>query len=172
MSMEQGTTKRLTTVFILLLVLATGSVLGVAVDRRLEARATPEEAGVSGPEASGTDAGSGANVDESVETPRRRRLIVEEVGLSEPQKIRVDSIVSHYRERNRSLQEELQAELQEEYRPRYRELVAETRAEIKKVLTGDQQRAYDSLLVEHDRRRQEERRTRDTLPSSGGQERN
>ena len=171
MGMEQGTTKRLTTVFILFLVLATGSVLGIAVDRQLEARATPEEAGVSGPEASGTGAGSGANVDERGDAPRRR-LIVEEVGLSETQKTRVDSIVGLYRERNRLLQEELQAEMQEAYRPRYRELVAETRVEIKKVLTRDQQMAYDSLLVEHDQRRREERGTRDTLPSSGGQGRN
>ena len=165
MGMEKGTRKRLTAVFILFLVLATGSVLGVAVDRQLEARATSEE----GPVTARADrAREAVSAGEESGTPRRRRLIVEQVGLTEGQKSQVDSIVGHYRQQMRSLEAELQAELQEAYTPRYRELLAETRSEIMNVLDETQRSAYDSLLVDHDRRR-EERRVRDSVPDSGGE---
>lgn len=163
MSMEQGTRTRLATILILLLILATGAVLGIAADRRLETRnqsaseaSLQDEAGPSGEEEA-----------EGEESPRRRRLIVEQVGLSPEQKAQVDSIVAHYRQEMRDLQDELQVELRQAYTPRYRGLLEETREEIRGVLTPDQRMEYDSLLVEHDRRR-DQRRDRDSISDSRG----
>lgn len=167
MSMEKGTRTRLTTALILFLVLVSGSVLGVAVDRSLEARGAASGARGWGAEARRSDGERRERGEEGGDASRRRSLIVEQVGLSEGQKARVDSIVGHYRQRMRELQEEVQAELQAAYTPRYRELLEETRWEIKGVLTVGQQAVYDSLLVEHDRRR-EQRSTRDTLPDPKG----
>lgn len=163
MSMEQGTRTRLATILILLLILATGAVLGIAADRRLEARSQ------SASEASLQDeAGqSGEDEAEDEESPRRRRLIVEQVGLSPEQKAQVDSIVAHYRQEMRDLQDELKVELRQAYTPRYRGLLEETREEIRGVLTPDQRMEYDSLLVEHDRRR-DQRRDRDSISDSRG----
>ena len=93
--------------------------------------------------------------------------MVEQVGLTDVQKEQIDSIVAHYRGKRDALQAQLEADLWEAYMPRSRELLEETREEIKGVLTPEQRTAYDSLLVEHDRRR-EERRSRDSVPDSGG----
>jgi len=85
------------------------------------------------------------------------------VGLSAEQKVQVDSIVNEYRQRVRELQDQLQDELREAYTPRYRELLEQTRTEIKGVLSPDQAVAYDSLLAERDRRREQRR---DSVPGS------
>jgi len=167
MSMEKGTRTRLATALILFLVLTTGSVLGIAVDRRLEARGAsggevaPEE---DGRRSRGTrSAGEG----EDSSSGSRSSLLVEQVGLSQDQQAQVDSIVAHYRQKMRELQDELQDELRQAYQPRYRGLLEETRQDLRAVLTPDQQMAYDSLLVEHDRRR-EERRRQDSISDSRG----
>lgn len=165
MSLEKATRTRLATVLILLLVLLTGSVLGIALDRRLESRAVASEGGPSGEATAGERTGRGGEA--ATPSPGRRRLIVEQVGLTDVQKTRVDSIVSHYRQQMRDLQEELQKELETAYTPRYRSLLEETRSEIKGVLTSEQRLVYDSLLAEHDRRRAE-RRARDSISDSGG----
>ncbi|MGM0668695.1 MAG: hypothetical protein ACQET1_03195 [Gemmatimonadota bacterium] len=165
MGLKRVTRTRLTTILILLLVLVTGSVLGIAVDRRLEAR-----------DATGEKVAPGREKDDRQDRPpdaregpseNRRRLIVEQVSLSEAQHLRVDSIVSHYRQRMRELERELEDELRRAYLPRYRELLEGTREEIKGVLTPAQRMEYDSLLVEYDRRR-EERRNRDSHSDSSG----
>lgn len=166
MDMEQGTRARLTTALILLLVLATGSVLGVAVDRRLEARNAAAEEVRSDPEAGEGRRPASERRDESSEN--RRRLIVESVGLTDQQKIRVDSIVSHYRHRMRELQGEIEEEVRRAYFPRYRELLENTREEIKGVLTPAQQVEYDSLLADYDRHRREERLNRTSGSDSEG----
>jgi hypothetical protein len=171
MSMEKGTRTRLATILILFLVLATGSVLGIAVDRRLEARGS-SEVEVS-PEGSGQR--SGGEEDDTTSGARsssnRSSLIVEQVGLSEAQHAQVDSIVSEYRRQMRSLhaevEEEVEAEIRQAYQPRYRVLLSEVRDEVRAVLTEDQRMAYDSLLVEYDRRR-EERRSQDSISDSRG----
>jgi len=164
--MEPGTRTRLATVLILFLVLVTGSVLGIAVDRSLEARAVPG-AGREGGGGSAAETEEGRAGDrEGSSAPSRRRLIVEEVGLSESQKTQVDSIVAHYRQQMRELQDELQAEFQAAFMPRYRGLLEETRGEIRGLLNAEQRAMYDSLLVEHDRRR-EERRARDSVSGAG-----
>jgi Spy/CpxP family protein refolding chaperone len=168
MSLEKGTRTRLTTVVILFLVLATGFVLGIAVDRRLEARAGTADARWpgSGGRGPGVDRAGGRGQSADT-TTRRRSLLVEQVGLTDVQKEQIDSIVAHYRGKRDALQAQLEADLWEAYMPRSRELLEETREEIKSVLTPEQRTAYDSLLVERDRRR-EERRSRDSVPDSGG----
>jgi len=165
MSMEKGTRTRLTTVLILFLVLAAGSILGVAVDRRLEGRVAPTLARESEMERRNPSGGSAEGGGEVGEPTRRRRLIVEQVGLSEDQKASIDSIVDRYRQAMRDLQDELQAELRTAYTPRYRELLEQTRTEIKGVLSPDQVVAYDSLLAERAQRREQHR---DSVPGSRG----
>ena len=168
MSMEKGTTTRLATVLILFLVLATGSVLGIAADRFFYAGVRDADARGDGVAVEGAGEGGSEGAGEAGVSSRQRGLIVEQVGLSEDQKARIDSIVGDYRQRMRELQDELQVELREAYTPKYRALLEETRSEIKGVLSPDQQVAYDSLLVEHDRRR-EQRQTRDSLTGPSGQ---
>ncbi len=164
MSLQPVVKTRLATILILLLVLVSGAVLGIALDRSLEAKAAAvaNESGEAGNRRSG---GTGAGGEEG-QNSGRRRLIVEQVGLSESQKAEVDSIFTHYRQQMRALQDELQSEFQAAFTPRYRGLVEETREQIKGVLDPDQRVVYDSLLVEHDRRRAEQRRERDSVPSS------
>jgi Spy/CpxP family protein refolding chaperone len=164
MSMQEGTRTRFATVLILLLVLATGSVMGVAIDRRIGA------GGGSGAEETSEGSDSLSTQGDSVEgqsSGNQRRLMVEQVGLSDAQHAQVDSIVAEYRRRTRALHDELDDEIQAAYQPRYRVLLDEVREEIKGVLTPDQRMAYDSLLVDYDRRR-EERRRADSISDSKG----
>ena len=80
----------------------------------------------------------------------RRRLIVDNVGLSAVQKANVDSLVVFHRHR--------MSQLDKEFQPRYRAVIADLREDIKQVLTYDQRVQYDVLLAEHDARRAERRR--------------
>ena len=80
----------------------------------------------------------------------RRRLIVDNVGLSAVQKVHVDSLVVFHRQR--------MSDLDTEFQPRYRAVIADLREEIKQVLTDDQRMRYDVLLAERDARRAERRR--------------
>ena len=167
MSMEKGTRTRLATILILFLVLATGSVLGIAVDRRLEARGS--SGGEVAPEGEGRRSRGGDSVSEGEgrSSSNRSSLLVERVGLSEVQRTQVDSIVSEYRRQMRALHDEIEDEIRQAYQPRFRELLAEVRDELRAVLTTDQRTAYDSLLVEYDRRH-EERRSQDSISDSRG----
>lgn len=168
MSIEKGMRTRLTTVFILFLVLVAGSVLGIAMDRRLHAKAVVAERSDGGSDRQRASGEANEAEGEAGEASRPRRLIVEQVGLSDDQKVQIDSIVGHYRQKMRDLQGELQAELQAAYTPRYRELLEATRTEVKAVLSPGQQAAYDSLLAEHDQRRAQ-RQSRDSVPGSRGE---
>jgi len=167
MSMEKGARTRLATVLILFLVLGTGSVLGIAVDRRLEARGTSEEELASEGEGRGSSQGDTATAGGDRSSSNRSNLIVERVGLSEDQHVQVDSIISDYRRQMRVLHAEVENEIRDAYQPRYRLLMEEVRDDLRAVLTTDQRMAYDSLLVEYDRR-QEERRSRDSISDSRG----
>ena len=80
----------------------------------------------------------------------RRRLIVDNVGLSAVQKANVDSLVVFHRHR--------MSQLDKEFQPRYRAVIADLREEIKQVLTDDQRAQYDVLLAERDAERAERRR--------------
>ena len=94
-----------------------------------------------------------AEVREDMEASReggRRRLIVDNVGLSAVQKANVDSLVGFHRHR--------MSQLDKEFQPRYRAVIADLRGEIKQVLTDDQRVQYEVLLAERDAERAERRR--------------
>jgi len=173
MSLDRSTRARLTTAFVLLLVLASGVVLGMALDRQLEARGVRGEEswrpqGRSGGEgrARGFDSWGGDSLRDSAQSrdPAQRRpsLMVEQVGLSDEQREKVDSIIQYYRGQMRTLH----TEFNESYTTHFNEITQKTRDEIKAILTVEQQVAYDSLLVEWDRRR--ESRSRDSISNIGG----
>ncbi len=131
--MEKNARTRLVTALVLGLVFASGALLGLAVDRSLEAE--PPD---------GTEVAD--------EGERRRRVpMYEQVDPSESQMISIDSIVEEHRARMGSLH----AEFRSAYNPRYQALLEETREAIKGVFTPEQAVAYDSLLAERDRRRAE-----------------
>ncbi len=81
----------------------------------------------------------------------RRRMIVDNVGLSAVQKSAVDSLVVFHRQH--------MSDLDKEFQPRYRALIHDLREEIKQVLTDDQRIRYDVLLAERDAERAERRRS-------------
>ncbi len=158
MPVERSVRTRLITAMVLLLVLVAGMVLGVALERRLEARAVSAEDFREDRE---------ERIDREREerdrrpgdrsrdpSPRRRSLLVEQVGLTEDQKEKVDSIVGYYRERMRTLHEEFDAV----YSSRYAEILDSTRSAIRGVLDESQRAAYDSLLMEFDSRMEQRRR--------------
>ena len=172
MTIERSTRARLTTALVLFLVLASGVVLGMALDRQLEARGVfggearrPEgRAGMDG-RSRGFDPRSRDSTRESSQTrgPSHRgpSLIVEQVGLTDAQKVQVDSIVGYYRTQMRDLHDEFD----EAYNSRYREIMANSREDILGILTAEQRVVYDSLLVEMRARREESRR--DSTGGSG-----
>jgi len=85
-------------------------------------------------------------------------MIVDQVGLSEVQKARVDSIVGYFRGQMRALHEEFD----EAYSTRYQELNRMVREEVRAVLTDEQRIVYDSLQAVWIQRRQE--RQQDSIP--------
>lgn len=100
-----------------------------------------------------------------------RRLIVHEVGITETQEARVDSIVDLHGNRVRALRREmeeeydprfraLRREMEEEFDPRFRDVLLRTRRSIRSILTEEQAVRYDSLLAEHDRKEAERKRDR------------
>jgi Spy/CpxP family protein refolding chaperone len=172
MTIERSTRARLTTALVLLLVLASGVVLGMALDRQLAAR------GAIGEEARRTEGRPGMDGRNRGFDPRSRdstrdssqgrapsqrgpSLIVEQVGLSEIQKVQVDSIVGYYSTQMTELHEEFNGA----YNPRYREIMVKSREDMLSILTAEQRVVYDSLLVEMRARREESRR--DSTGSSG-----
>ena len=118
----------------LVLLFGSGVVIGLAWDRTGGARP---------PEGVGTE-------EESRGREGRRRMIVDNVGLSALQKAEVDSLVVFHRQR--------MSDLDTEFRPRYRAVIHDLREEIKQVLTDDQRVQYEVLLAERDARRAKRRR--------------
>lgn len=134
--MERILRTRLVTSLVLLVVLGAGVSLGFALER-----------------ARGAETGEQAAAEGSAEAPenRGRRPMYEQVGPTEEQKIRIDSIVADHRQAMKALHAEFRAA----YNPRYQALVDETRAAIKRVLTPEQAVEYDSLVAAYERRRAE-----------------
>jgi hypothetical protein len=174
MTLERTTKARLTTATVLLLVLGAGVVLGVALDRQLEARRlasqeTRRPDGRPGMDARsrGFDSRSRDSSRDSSQardpSQRRPSLIVEQVGLSDLQKEQVDSIVGYYRAQMRDLHEEFN----EAYMDRYRELSRKSREDVMAILTVEQRTVYDSLRAEWEIRRQEWRQ--DSIPGNEGE---
>lgn len=163
MGLDRGTRARLVTVLVLFLVLSSGFALGIATDRQLRGRTLTGQDSVGSIE---RERGEGerrrdASLPDSVRG--RRPLLVEQVGLSDEQKVRVDSIVAFYRVKMNELHESTN----EAYWAGYREILGDTRSAMRAVLSESQRQAYDSLLVEFDRRR-DDRRQRDSLQDGRG----
>ena len=131
--MERNARTRLVTALVLAVVFTTGALLGVAMDRSLEAVPTEDTEEVEGKER------------------ERRTPMYEQVGPSEVQMVAIDSIVDEHRARMKVLHDEFRSA----YNPRYQALIEETRQAIKGVFTPQQAEEYDSLLAEWDRRRAE-----------------
>ncbi len=155
---------RLITLAVLLLVLSTGVVVGVALEREFQGRSWIDDGGRRA-DRSGDRADRGRESVTRARSPggRRTPLLVEQVGLSDSQKEEIDSIVGVYHEQMRALHEEFN----DAYMSRYREILQDSREAVRGVLTEDQRVAYDSILVEYSRRRSERRP--DTVSDSGGQ---
>ena len=94
---------------------------------------------------------AGAEPADSNATSTQRIPMYEQVGPDEAQKILIDSIVGEYT----SSMKALHAEFRAAYNPRYQALVEDTRTAIKGVLTPEQAQAYDSILVDYEKRRAE-----------------
>ena len=174
MSLERSTRARLTTAFVLFLVLGAGMVLGVALDRRLESGSVASEEtgrpdGRPSPDGRprGFDPRSRDPSRESSQnrgsSPRGSSLLVEQVGLSEVQREKVDSIVGYYRTQMSTLHQEFD----QAYSTRFRELNRLVREEVRAVLTDDQRTVYDSLQADWARRRQERRE--DSISGEGNE---
>jgi hypothetical protein len=136
--MPQRNRARLATFGILVLVFGAGLAVGVAVDRQVAAADAP--AATERVPARGDSREEGA--------PRERRMMIERVGLTPDQKVKVDSIVA--------ARADIMAGLQKEYRELYWQIVDSTRASLRRTLTEDQALQYDSLAAENDRRRRPE----------------
>lgn len=126
---------RLFALVILVVVFGAGFAVGVAVDRQVAAASDAP------PSAASSRSGGEDHGDE----PRQRRPLVERVGLSEEQRVQVDSIFHRFGGQ--------MAELQKEYRDQYWSIVDRTRGAMRSILTPEQAAIYDSLLAENDRRR-------------------
>ncbi|NNM05808.1 MAG: hypothetical protein HKO65_12030 [Gemmatimonadetes bacterium] len=172
MTVARSVKARVTTGIVLALVLGAGVVLGVALDRFLEARATPSgdadgrDGRRQGPDgrrwgfdSRGRESRGPSEGRDS--TRRRPTMIVDQVGLAANQKEQVDSIVGYYRTQMRVLHEEFD----EAYMTRYRELNRLAREDVRAVLTDEQRTAYDSLMAEWAQRRQERQ---DSAAKAGG----
>jgi hypothetical protein len=172
--LAKSTRARLTTALVLILVMGAGAVLGVAIDRQLVGRALAGEVGTTSGSRSGGDPRSrgfdsryrdpGRAPAQMGDSAQRRPLIVEQVGLSDLQRVQIDSILRFYRNEMRALHDEFD----QAYSTRYREITQATRDAIKGILTDEQRFAYDSLLVAWDRRREERRRDSISEPSDPG----
>ena len=126
---KSALTARMVAAAALILLFGSGVVVGLAWDQTASA-STPGELRME---------------ERSEREGRRRRLIVDDVGLSVVQQAAVDSLVVFHRQR--------MSDLDAEFRPRYGTVIADLREEIKQVLTVDQRVTYDVLLAEHDAER-------------------
>ncbi len=133
---KSALTARMVAAGALILLFGSGVVVGLALDQTAVA-STPGELRAE---------------ERSEREGRRRRLIVDDVGLSQVQQAAVDSLVVFHRQRV--------SDLGAEFRPRYGTVFADLREEIKQVLTDDQRVMYDVLLAEHDAERAARRRNR------------
>lgn len=138
--MEQNSRTRLTTAGILLLVFASGSLVGMAFDRGSDIAAAETPAGVLDEGGSATD---GAATETSSEN---RGRMIDRIDLSAAQQESVDAII----EAHRSQMDGLNEEFRTTYYPRYYDIVDATRGLIMGELTAEQAATYQDLLSEWD----------------------
>lgn len=132
---------RLTGMALLIVTFAAGMLAGTATSRVLSAREPDARA--------------------AADCPRDERgphSIIDELGLSPAQRVRVDSIMARRRQRTDALwQQDGQ---------RIRAAVDSARAEIRTVLTPQQATQYDRLREEHERERVRKRAERDSAAAA------
>lgn len=138
-----------TSALVLVAVFAAGTLVGRAWDRGSVVEAAP--AGEAAQETGGGE-------------EQRRTPMYERVGLSDAQRVQVDSIVVHYRGDVR----ELQRASREAYDQQYMALVEAVRESIKGVMDAEQRAQYDSMLAASDERRRARREERER--EEGGDE--
>lgn len=132
-----------TSAVVLAVVFTTGTLVGRAWgDQEARASATAVE----------TERGEEEAAD-GRERRGRRTPMYEQVGITDVQRVAIDSIVVHYRSGVRALQRESR----ERYEAHYRTLVDSAREAIKSVMTDAQRIEYDALLRASDERRRERR---------------
>ena len=120
----------------LILLFGSGVVVGLEWDQTASAR-TVDEVRTEG---------------SSRERDGRRRLVVDDVGLSSVQKAAVDSLVVFHRAR--------MADLNGELRTRSHAVIYDLREDIKQLLTDVQRVTYDGLLADYDAERAARRRNK------------
>ncbi len=136
--MEHRSRTRLVTAVMLVVVFASGVLLGIAADSNLGAE--PPQI------ASGNAAG-----EERDGKRRRRTRMYDQVGPSMDQKISIDSIMKEHRARMNALHEEFNIA----YNPLYQAVIQDTRGAIKDVFSEEQAAEYQALLDDFDRRKAE-----------------
>ena len=148
-------------VAVLAVVFASGTVVGLAWDRPLDAA----EAGASARTEESAERGEAGAESEDPER-RRRRPMYEQVEPSEAQLLRIDSIMEAYRADVRTFHRESRTRYDEGMRA----LVVQTREAIKGVLDPDQAARYDSLTAARDARvREREAQEREERGGGGGE---
>jgi Spy/CpxP family protein refolding chaperone len=132
-------------------VFGSGIVVGFAWDRRLDA-AEAESYRKAQPEA-GSDSGADSNEGQA----QRGRPMYDQVGPTEAQRVRIDSIVAAYRQDVRGFHRESR----QSYEDGMRSLVVGARDAIRGVFNPAQAEMYDSLTAAKDARdrRDEESRS-------------
>ncbi len=137
--MEQNSRTRLTTAGILLLVFASGSLVGMAFDKGgdVSAAETPVEAEPAVEADAEGDGDGDAN---------RGRRMIDRIELSDAQRASVDAIIEGHRARMDSLNAEFRAT----YYPRFYGIVDNTRGMIMEELTDEQAATYQGLLSDWD----------------------
>ena len=128
----------LTSVFVLVVVFGSGLLVGAAFD----GIGSSEAAETTEPQAS-----------MNPQPEARRTPMYEQVGITDDQRVVIDSIVVANRTRVRANRAA--------YDSAYRALVVETRAAIKTVMGPEQRARYDSILAENDARRAAEEAERE-----------
>lgn len=139
----------ITSAVVLVAVFFAGTLVGRAWDREAngEASAVPDTVS-----------------QESSSQETRRPPMYEQVGLSDEQRVTIDSIVVHYRSDVR----ELQRASRDAYEQGYMVLVDAVRDAIKGVMSESQRVQYDSLLTASDERRRARREGRDGAGGNDG----
>lgn len=148
--MEHGSRTRLVTAVMLVVVFASGLLLGLAADSNLSAE--PPEVVVT------TSDG------DEPEVERSRRYIYEQVEPTPEQSVLIDSMMKDYRDSRESLEGELRKgyrELRSSYDPLHQALVRDLRGAIKDVFSEEQAAEYQALLDDFDRRRAERNENED-----------
>lgn len=141
--MERLQRTRLLSAAVLVLVLASGVVLGLALDVG------------GGTQAAQSPEGSASGSDASATRREHRQPLYRQVGeLSDSQEVRIEAVIRAQRDSMRVLQREFR----DAYNTRYWAIIGRTRAAIRQSLTTAQAEKYDSLLADYDRRRNDRRR--------------